>query len=566
MIILGVSFLSDASACVLVDGELVAAVGEERLNGVKLWHGVPHRAIAEVLRLAGLRLADVDVIATHGRSAPAPDRAIYEQKAREIEAGRLDAATRDRQLAALWSRFDHETSVLSTRTPAYLAEIASLGVPVLTYEHHEAHAACAFFGSGWDAAAVITADGWGEDASHTLSLGSGLHLERISHSHTFDSLGYFYGSITAALGFTAQRHEGKVLGLAAHCTEPRSYPVLREMIGLDAERRRFIGRMETGLYIPRFSNPALADVVATFPREDVAAAAQRVLEELVCAHVESLGSEARRLALAGGVFANVRLNQRLAALPAVEEVFVYPNMGDGGLCVGAAWLAHAASAGARPAPLATCYLGTVIDDAAAATAIAEVGLEGRRSDDIAGDVAQLLAAGRVVARATGAMEFGPRALGHRSILFHARDAGVNRWLNAQLQRSEFMPFAPASLHDSADTLYLGLDASRRSTPWMTITVDCTAEMRQRYPAAVHVDGTARPQLVSPGLHPDLHAILSAYRGLTGESTLINTSFNMHEHPIVCTAADSVRAFLAGRLDALALGSYIVERPGARSNT
>jgi carbamoyltransferase len=561
VIILGVAYLADASACVLRDGKLLSAVSEERLNRVKLWNGVPHLAIESVLRSAGITLEEVDVIATHGSCAPSPDRAVFERKAGAIEESSLAADVKRQQLSALWSRFEHESFVLGTRTPGYLSEVAALGRPLKVYRHHEAHAACAFFGSGWEDAGVLTADGWGEDASHTLSRGTGVRLDRSHHSSTIDSLGYFYGSITKALGFSPQRHEGKVLGLAARCPDPASYTLIRRMIDADLETGSFVGRMEHGLYAPRFSNAALEEAVRHFPREDVAAAAQRSLEEVVCRHLEVFGRQTRRLAVAGGVFANVRLNQRIADLPFIDEIYVFPIMGDGGLSIGSAWLAHAELTNTRPEPLVTCYLGPPPGDGEIEAVLRTSGLKHRRFDDAPYEIGTQLAKSRVVARCTGGMEFGPRALGHRSILFAASDPSVNDWLNNRLHRSEFMPFAPATLADEADKFYRNLSECRTSAKFMTITRDCTPEMKERAPAAVHLDGTARPQIVSQQDHPDLHAILSSYRSLTGEPTVINTSFNMHEEPIVCTAEDAVRAFVAAELDVLALGDFIVWRGG-----
>jgi carbamoyltransferase len=158
------------------------------------------------------------------------------------------------------------------------------------------------------------------------------------------------------------------------------------------------------------------------------------------------------------------------------------------------------------------------------------------------------------------MEYGPRALGNRSILCHARDAGVNRWLNERLGRTEFMPFAPVTRWDARDRCYRGLEGAEHAAEFMTITFDCTPWMRERCPAAVHVDGTARPQLLRPEVNPGFHRILEEYEKLSGIPSLINTSFNLHEEPIVCTPADAVRAFLAGRLDGLAIGPYFVPRP------
>lgn len=559
MNILGISFLSDASACVLRDGHLVAAISEERLNREKLWFGIPHRAIAEALKIAGLRIEEIDFIATHGQAPSEPDRLPYEAKERDIRAATgLSPGARDEKIKALWSRFSHESMVLGQRTPQYLAQIAQLGRPMKVYGHHQSHAATAYYGSSYPEAMVLTADGWGEDASSTLWRCKGLTMERLARSNTFDSLGYFYGSVTKALDFIPHRHEGKVLGLAAYCDEPRSYKQIRQLVDVLPKEGRFIGRLESSAYLPRFENPELKRLIAEFSREDIAAATQKTLEEVVTALVVAQGSAARHLCVAGGIFANVKLNHRLADLKNVEEIFVFPNMGDGGLGVGAAWLAHVEITRERPQPFRTAYLGHDPSDKEIAEAVAQSGLTHRRETNVAEAIAELLAKDVVVARCTGAMEFGPRALGHRSILYHAKDATVNNWLNERLNRSEFMPFAPATLAEEAPRFYRNLEASGAAAAYMTVTCDCTAEMRSQAPAAVHVDGTARPQLVSATGNPDFHAILSGYRARTGLCSVINTSFNMHEEPIVCTAEDAVRAFRASGIGVLALGDFIVQ--------
>ena len=176
-------------------------------------------------------------------------------------------------------------------------------------------------------------------------------------------------------------------------------------------------------------------------------------------------------------------------------------------------------------------------------------------------VADRLARGQVVARCFGRMEYGPRALGHRSILYQTNDSSVNHWLNERLKRTDFMPFAPATLAEHADDCYQDLNGVRDTTRFMTVTVACKSSMAAKSPGAVHVDGTARPQIVDRETAPDFHAILSEYQARTGVPSLLNTSFNMHEEPIVCTPDDAIRAFLAGNLDWLALGDYMIEGTG-----
>ena len=259
MNILGISFLSDASACVLRDGKLVSAVGEERLNRVKLWNGIPQQAIAAALRLAGLTMDQIDLVATHGAAPPAPDTEPFQRAEEAIRNSALSPEKKELQISHLRSRLEHERMVLGTRTPAYLEEIKKItgGKPMAVFGHHESHAATAYYGSGWTDCAVLTADGWGEDGSSTLWSCSGSKMSFLRRSATIDSLGYFYGSITKALGFMPHRHEGKVLGLAAHVKDPKSYRQIRGMVDYDPKTKKFVSRMENGIYVPRFENPEL---------------------------------------------------------------------------------------------------------------------------------------------------------------------------------------------------------------------------------------------------------------------------------------------------------------------
>lgn len=557
VIILGVAYLSDASACVLKDGKLLSAISQERLNRVKLWHGIPHDAIDAALKLAGVSMDEVDLIATHGKIPPKRDESPFARKRAAIEQHELPKHIKEQQFEYLEQRRRHEARVIGERTPAFLAELDCYGKPVQIIEHHTAHAASAYYGCGWDRCYVITADGWGEDASATVWDSAGGLGKRIGLTYTFDSLGYFYGSITKALGFRPHRHEGKVLGLAAYCTNPKSYPEIARMVDCLPDELRFTGCMENGLYRPHYENPRLEQYVAGFPREDVAAAAQNRLEEVVTRLVDALPGENIKIALAGGIFANVKLNQRIAERPHVGDVYVFPNMGDGGLSVGAAWHVYHRLSGATPEPFGGAQLGNEIGDDEITHELQAGGLDYTKRNDIGDKIAELLAANHVVIRVAGKMEYGPRALGNRSILCHASDPSINDWLNKRLQRSEFMPFAPVTLAEHAEGCYLNVDKARDAARFMTITYDCTPAMKAACPAAVHVDGTARPQIVDKATYPGLHAILTRYRDLAGTASVINTSYNMHEEPIVCSANDAIRAFKQSGLPYMALGDYLV---------
>jgi carbamoyltransferase len=214
------------------------------------------------------------------------------------------------------------------------------------------------------------------------------------------------------------------------------------------------------------------------------------------------------------------------------------------------------------ARLPDVYYGPSYDDKTIERAVQQADLPASYEPAIQRRIAGLLAQGRVVARFTGRMEYGPRALGHRSILYQTTDATVNDWLNDKLQRTEFMPFAPATLSEHAQHYYEGLAGAEDPARFMTITFDCTRRMKRESPGVVHADGTARPQLIDAATAPDFEQILRAYHELTGLPSLINTSFNMHEEPIVCTPDDALRSFQQGNLDYLAIGNWLVANPAA----
>lgn len=297
---------------------------------------------------------------------------------------------------------------------------------------------------------------------------------------------------------------------------------------------------------------------------DVAAGAQKVLEDtvlpFVAAAVERTGCG--DVCLAGGVFANVTLNRRVLELPGVQRVHVHPAMSDQGIGLGAALLHVARTRGLRPRRLPHVFLGPSYDDDACAAAAETLG-DGfsveRPGDAMADTVSGLLAEGAVVARYAGALEYGPRALGNRSILARTDDPAINDWLNARLDRSEYMPFAPVTLAREAGALYESLDAAAHCAPFMTIALPVTSAVGKEHAAVVHVDGTARPQVLDAASNPGMHAILDAFFRRTGVPSLVNTSFNRHGEPIVCTPNEAVDTFLGAGLDALILGPLLVRR-------
>jgi carbamoyltransferase len=609
MKVLGISPLDkDSTVTVVEDGVITYAAAEERFTRVKLQDGFPWRALENALEKTGGTMAEFDRVVypfltydqettlfeknlAHEREfldeteANATQEELREAKARvpasrppvpglaepneRYEKGILKTLAYrvlasegvvSRNIAKRSSeKWGREASQFHFRWQQELENaLGELGASqkLTRVEHHLSHAANAYFKSGFDEALVVTLDGYGSGLAGSINVGRGGKIERLHGQEYPHSLGTFYESVTSALGFTPSRHEGKIVGLAAY-GDPA---VLGDLL-----RRRFVQK-NGGFRIVETNNVYFARLLAThFPKIDVAAAYQRVLEEVATAYVSQYirKTGARNLVLSGGVIANVKLNQRLREIPGVEGIFIHPNMGDGGCGTGAALLQFAGTPEMGTA-LHDVYLGPEFSPAEIAEALNRARLPFTEYKPIEPKVAMLLAAGKVVARFDGRMEYGPRALGHRSILYHAKEPAVNQWLNQRLGRTEFMPFAPATLFEHRDACYLNMKGAEHAAEFMTLTFDCTEPMKRDCPAAVHVDGTARPQLVSADGSPGFHRILTEYYRLTGIPSVINTSFNMHEEPIVCTPDDAIRAFMQGNLDYLAIGNFLVEHPKARA--
>lgn len=548
---------NDVSVALFEGNEVRIALGEERLSRTKQQDGVPRLAIAEALSRASASFADLDAVCVvkpdPQREVAALDRSLALHRPFE---GPLPPPVAALDYAALHLRKRRRSLATIARLDAELREFfTDAGVPRerirRAYDHHHIHACSAYYGSGFEDALVVTADGQGAGVSATAYEVRGGRFRRLHEVRWPHSMGAFYASATKALGFKPNRHEGKITGLASY--EPATEATLafaRSIARADGE-----GFTTHGVY-GRY--PELALLAKRSSPASIAAAYQTVLEEILVGyasrHIEAAGLS--KIALAGGVFANVKLNQRISQIPAVSEVFVFPGMSDTGLSWGVGAY-EAARTGEPPSRIEHVYLGPEYSDDEVAKCLRESGLAFEHVVDVPTVVGDLLADGHVVSRHGGRMEFGPRALGNRSCLFHARDPSVNDWLNACFHRTEFMPFAPVTLDEHAGAMYRGLDKGRRTARFMTMTFDCTDAMKTASPAAVHVDGTARPQLVDAAMNPTYHGILARYHARTGIPSIINTSFNMHEEPIVCTPADAVRAYVDAKVGVLSIGSFVV---------
>jgi carbamoyltransferase len=557
MRVLGVSDNHNAGAALVVDGRLRAALNEERIIRRKNALAFPANAIAEVLRLGDVRPEQIDLVVVAGEITPSfALRCLpgLHEGAKSVSGqfGALFTLYTYYQVAAralgLPYRIDRR---LSERLLTRRLRAMGFTCAVRTRDHHGAHADAAFLCGPFEHALIVTADAMGDGVTASVSLGHpDGRIEPLAEQSGLTALNPYYSRITEILGYIPNRHEGKVTGLAAYGDPERLGPLFRRTLHCRNGRFSPLGNplrhsRHFGWYRQLYQES----------KEDVAAACQQVLEEAVTEFVDHWikRSGCADVCLAGGIFENVKLNQRVRELPSVHRVSIFPNMSDGGLATGAALSA----AYATPRPLPTPYLGTAYTDDQIKTELDKSGVAYHRPRDIAAAMADLLAKSEVVPRFVGAMEYGPRALGNRTIYFRPDDPSVNDWLNQQLGRSEFMPFAPAVLEHAADRCFVGVSGARFTARYMNMCFDCTPYMKKVAPGCVHIDGTARPQIVRRADNADMHAIITAFEKRTGTPVLINTSFNMHEEPIVMTPHDAVRAYLRGAFTYLAIGPFLV---------
>ncbi len=560
MRILGINYLSESSVSLLENGKIKYSISEERINRIKNWWGNPFKSINYMLKDLNLKIKDIDVISTHGLigiNKKMPLENEFETKKAEIHKSKLKKEQKNRQLKNLKSRYYHERKVV-IRTKKYLLELKKKFKNLEIHDHHDSHAATAYYFSGWEECHVLTIDGWGDQCSSKFYYAKKGNLREITSSYTLDSLGYFYGSITKLLGFKPHQHEGKILGLAAFGNGSKAYKDIAKMISFDKEKNCFKGNYEKGLYIASFKNTNLNFLLKKYSKKDIAAATQKRLEDVVLDFIKFNLKKKTKLALSGGVFANVKLNQRISEIEKIEKIFVFPNMGDGGLSIGAAALSFYKRKKYFPKKIDNMYLGPKFSNNEIFKEIKKYKLTALKVKNSSKFIAKQISEGKVIGLFQGRMEFGPRALGNRSIIVQAKDVSVNDWLNKKLRRTEFMPFAPITLKNDKNKYYKDIKKKEPCMKFMTITVDCKKKALTNFPAAVHIDKTARPQLIDKKYNSFLYDLILNYKKITRSGTLINTSFNMHEEPIVCSPKDALRAFKLGNLDYLFIGNYILK--------
>ena len=567
MYILGLTTLGDSAASLIKDGRIVAAAEEERFSRRKHHSGFPYNAVQYCLDEGGIKMSDVEHVALYWKPWVLRHKALQAIKSAFISRDMFKARV-DRGVAQVGDSY-----LGMLRHPKRLRErFGPSDFKFHFLEHHQTHAASAFFVSPFEKAAILTMDGTGEDTTTLFSVGEGTRIKPIKRIKLPHSLGQFYSAVTNFLGFDMfAGDEWKVMGLAAY-GEPEFYDFFARRVlttngdhdfhlnvrVLDhhlAKHYQFSEEIVRALGEPRKSGEEIAQ-----RHQNIAASAQRVLEDTVLHLLGGLYERTRLedLCLAGGCAFNSVMNGRIWTETPFKRFFVQPAAGDAGCSLGAALLVYHQKLG-RPRDFVMdhAYYGPSFTNEECRAALDAAGLkyETLADEELLPRVARIIADGGIIGWFQGRMEFGPRALGNRSFLADPRRADMRELLNKKVKLREwFRPLAPSMHAEAAE----GLFGRPHYDPFMITVLQVAEGRREAVPAVVHVDGTARPQTVTREANPRYWRLIDEFARLTGVPMLLNTSFNIQE-PIVCRPEDAVRTFQDANFDALVLEDHLALR-------
>ncbi|MDB5801049.1 MAG: Carbamoyltransferase [Rhodocyclales bacterium] len=569
----------DCAACLVKDGVVLSAAEEERFNHVK--HGkrpvpfstwqLPFNAIDYCLAEAGITLADVDHIAYSydprvlpGYNEDADITLPLQPSARQTANGHTSPWD-----PLFMSYIVNAPRQLTSGAPLHLQKrfrgvhYQDIAPRWHFVEHHLAHEASAFLAAPFDDMAVLTMDGRGEAATTSYGLFRDGRYERIRQVNLPDSLGLLYEDVTRYLGFLHSSDEYKVMALASF-GKPTHIEQFRQILQIQPEGGY---RVVEALLEQRFGPARERGAELTQTHYDIAHSLQKVLEETVLHMANWLQREtgARNLAMAGGVALNCVMNARVRELGPFEQVWVQPAAGDAGTALGAAlWTdfeqRNARGDRSRPWAMHHAYLGPEYEDAEIEEFLRWTQVPFRKLDNVAEETADILAQNKVIGWFQGRMEFGPRALGARSILASPISPDMQQRLNEIKDREDFRPVAPVVMEEHASEWFSARSPSSYIAPFMLFIFDVKPEKAGKIPAVTHVDGTARVQTVRRDQHAAYYDLLAAFEKKTGVPILVNTSFNTRGEPVVCSPRDAIECFWTSPLDALVIGSYLLEKP------
>jgi carbamoyltransferase len=571
--VLGINaYHADASAALLRNGEIVAAVEEERFNRIRHSAGFPLLAIRHCLQRAGISISDV----THIGVSRVPTAHLI-NKLTFVLYNRLAASHQGLDRLRSVEKIRNLKTVLAEALGSPESEIRA---EFHNVEHHMAHMASAFLVSPFDEAAVLSIDSFGDLCSTMLGRGSRNGIEKLDSVFFPHSLGLFYTAITQYLGFDKYGDEGKVMGLAPY-GEPRLVERMMEIVrpasnglfelNLDYFTHHLggiemswdygtpqISRVYSDRMIEAFGPGRQPEDAITEQHRDIAASLQRCLEIHLFRLLRQLHEKTgmTNLCIAGGVAYNAVANGLIRQETPFREIYIQPAAGDSGTALGVAlhiWNTQLGNP--RHSVMRDAYLGPDFSESQTEAALRALGVPFERRDDVEERAADLLAAGKIVGWFQGRMEFGPRALGNRSILADPRQREIKTILNRRIKhRESFRPFAPAVLAEHVEEWF----ESAYPSPFMLMVFKVRPEKREQVPATEHVDHTGRVQSVSREVNPRFWSVIEAFRRRTGVPMVLNTSFNENE-PIVCSPEDALHCFATTTMDALIIGDFLVTR-------
>ena len=592
MYILGISaFYHDSAACLLKDGEIIAAAQEERFTRKKHDAGFPRHAILYCLQEAGIAAKDIDNVVFYEKPFVKFER-LLETYLAFAPKGFTSFAT----AMPVWIKDKlFQKSALIKELKSTLDKSLDWRERLLFSEHHLSHAASAYYPSPFDSAAVLTLDGVGEWTTTSLAIGKGSDLQVVKEIHFPHSLGLLYSAFTYYTGFKVNSGEYKVMGLAPY-GEPRYADLIREKLIKVAEDGSFQLDMSyfdyaTGLTMTNnkfdalFGGPPRTSETELTQREmDLAASVQKVTEDIVLELAKGIAKQTneRNLCLAGGVALNCVANGRLLREKIFDNIWIQPAAGDAGGALGAAlstwYLYHNKKRGpikGRDA-MKGAYLGPEFTECEIEAELTACGANFNRLSeaDMIEEIASALADEKAVGWMQGRMEFGPRALGGRSIIADPRSPIMQKQLNLKVKyRESFRPFAPSVLREDvgewfeheADSPYMLLVADVQNDKRRAMTKEEEARFgidklnvpRSSIPAITHVDYSARIQTVHDDTNPKYHAVISKFKEKTGCPLVVNTSFNVRGEPIICSPTDAFKCFMGTEMDVLAVGNYLL---------
>lgn len=562
MIVLGIHDGHTAGAVLLKDGELVAAICEERLNNIKNFYGPPILSVRTVYEIAGISPAETDAIAIgcFVRVGPPYADQNWLAKVQVALAPYLHTHAFARWYVRLLHRF-RQTGEMQ----GLFREMGMRKAPVVFVDHHQSHAAGAYYQRPWkDEAVVLTLDGSGDGLSATVSVGKGNRITRIAETSFYDSISNnLYSEITGYLGMKRWEHEYKVMGLAPYGKDDGLVDTLRRVIRIHPEKPLEF-QNTYGAYLYTVTTK-LSRILTGRRFDNIAWATQEYFEELVVSWVKNSIAHTgiSNIVCSGGSFLNVKANKRIRELPQVRKVFFYPACDDGGTPAGAALelynrLCRSKKHSPRLLPLRDLYLGQQFDSQKIQSDISKTRWKKHAkkiTTGMANNIAELLSEGKIIARFSGRDEWGPRALGNRSILADPRNLSIIHRLNFAVKHRDFwMPFAASILHDKAKEYF----KDYRFAPYMIEAFD-TKKTAEGFAAGLHpVDRTCRVQSVN-GWNPGYRDIIREFHRLTGVPAILNTSFNLHGYPIVGTPDVALATFEQSGIDALVLEDWLIEK-------